>query len=332
MPASYLEAFSETTGRRKPAVWRYSRARSEPDLIGVRDAAVWKDIYAFDDDEGKRSAAIEDLLAEVEGAFCVARRKLDRSGELNVDERVAVARFMAFQMLRTPRSLQLGRDQMAQTMKEEVLALASDPDRFREVMGAELGSREECQSARVGLLSDGFHFEADHFTGLHAMMNVAAPLWLWLILMDWTVYVSDGTYQFLTSDNPVAAWAERVVDGEVGTEVGVALVDSNLRLSFPITPLLSLVGIHSRCSLTAMQADKVEQVQSHLRSWRPQLRYTETPPNRIKCLNHATVVNADRYVFCGERDSRVERFLSRFFINQPSPVRRWDRKPIGSPT
>jgi Protein of unknown function (DUF4238) len=331
VPASYLEAFAVAEGRRTPAVWRYSRSDGEPVLIGIYDAAVWKDIYAFENETGQRVTGVEDTLAEVEGAFCEVRKALTLGAPLTIDQRMAVARFIAMQLLRTPRSLQLHRDAFARVMKDEVLTLAADKERFHAAMG-DNDSNEACEAARQSLVTGGWHLEADGFTGLHGMMHGGPKIALWVTLMNWKAYTSDGTYLVMTSDNPVTLWAERAVAGQVGTEVGLGFADPAMRLSFPVTPFVSLVAEHTLFSLTAIHAEDLDGMHDRMRGWQPQLRYQGATPNRLKVLNHATVANADRYVFHCERDAKVDRFLARYLLHQPAPVRRYDLKTIGSPS
>jgi hypothetical protein len=204
--SSYLEPFATTEGRRSPMVWRYERTQRDPVAIGIGDAAVWKDIYGFKDDGGKWTTAIEDMLGEIEGNFCSARQQLMSGVPLTIDQRIAISHFMAFQLSRTPRALQLHRDEYAHLMKRWVLALAKDPQQFYKSI-RQHKSDEECEAERQAVLSGDWHFEVDAFTGLHAMMSGAAELSQWLLLMQWTLYISDGTYRFITSDNPVSMWA-----------------------------------------------------------------------------------------------------------------------------
>src|SRR5438309_7017596 len=153
VPASYLEPWGVTQDRKTPAVWRYSRTDQAPVLMAISNAAVWKDIYAFQDESGQRNTAIEDTLSGVEGAYCEARASLIRQSALGIDQRLAVARFVAFQLIRTPRSLQLQQDEFAHHMKDEVLSVAADRQRFHSAMRKQYDSDQACEAARVSLLS-----------------------------------------------------------------------------------------------------------------------------------------------------------------------------------
>jgi Protein of unknown function (DUF4238) len=331
VPRGYLEPFATIEGRRSSAIWRYERLTREPVAIGIGDATVHKDIYTFEDDDGKETTAIEDVLMEIEGRFCMARLKLVSGAAMNLDERIAISHFVAFQLARTPRALQLHRDEFAYLMRQEALAFAADARRFHDAMRQHHQSDEECEAGRQAMLSGNWYYEAESFTGLHAMMSGAADLSYRLLLMNWTLHNSDGRYRFLTSDNPVTTWAARVREGQLGTEIGVGFADRDIVISLPITPLLSLVARHSSHSLlSAGTISDPDRRGAGLDGWRPQLQMLAATPQQIKILNHACVMNADRYIFNGERDSRVEKFLDRFFIGRSGPVRRRDRKPVGA--
>jgi hypothetical protein len=331
VPRCYLEPFATTKGRRTPAVWRYERTSRESIAISIEYATVHKDIYAFADDGGERSTAIEDVLMEIEGHFCDARLKLVSGEALTLDERRAISNFVSFQLSRTPRALQLQRDEFAHSMKRKALALAADPQQFHAAMRQDHESDEECEAGRQAMLSGNWHYESDPFTGLHAMMSGVADLSQWVLLMHWTLYSSDGSYCFLTSDNPATMWATRYHNGHLARETGVGFADRDVTISLPISPSLCLVARHTTQSFRALEAtNDVDRHTLGLRGWRPQLQMLPAKTNQIKILNHACVINADRYIFHGERDRRIEAFLEKSFFGQPGPVRRRDYKPVGS--
>jgi hypothetical protein len=115
VPQSYLEAFAvQESGRRTPAVWRFDRVTGQDKLVGVRDAEVVKDIYTLVADDGTPDNVIEDdILCDVEGAFCRTREALRDRIPLAREHWSGLARFVAVQLLRTPRTLQLVREEIA---------------------------------------------------------------------------------------------------------------------------------------------------------------------------------------------------------------------------
>ena len=111
VPEGYFEAFAvPEPARRTSAVWRFDRASSESKLLGVSDAEVAKDIYTVFNDDGNPDTGIEDLLCGLEGAFCSARNMLLDRKPLSKENWSGLFRFIAAQLLRTPRFFQLVRD------------------------------------------------------------------------------------------------------------------------------------------------------------------------------------------------------------------------------
>jgi hypothetical protein len=113
--AGYLGAFAvRAPERREPAVWRFERASGASKLLGVQDVGVVKDIYTVFGEDGLPDTGIEDeVLRDIDGAYCAARNALDQSPNLSTELWTGLARFLAFQLLRTPRSFQSTRDEFA---------------------------------------------------------------------------------------------------------------------------------------------------------------------------------------------------------------------------
>lgn len=112
VPEGYFEAFAvQEPARRTSGVWRFDRISCDCKVLGVGDAEVVKDIYTVFSDEGTPDTGIEDeLLCGLEGAFCSARNVLLKRTLLSKEHWTGLARFIAAQLLRTPRFFQLMRD------------------------------------------------------------------------------------------------------------------------------------------------------------------------------------------------------------------------------
>ncbi len=226
-----------------------------------------------------------------------------------MDGLLALTHFVAFQLLRTPRSLLLYRDEASRAMKEEILAFAGDKERCHAAMREEHDSEEACELARRSVLAGGWHVESDEFTGLHGMVHQVAKIRLWLTLMDWAACSSNGDYKLMTSDNPVTMWAERVGPGCQGLEVGWMFGNPALVLSFPVTPRLALVATHTRFSLAAISPGDLSGAHPEMGDWEPRFGRMAATDEFLKKLNQVTVANAAQYVFCSERDAKVHEFL-----------------------
>src|ERR1035438_6288564 len=117
VPEGYFEAFAvQEPTRRTSGVWRFDRISGESKGLGGGDAEVARDIYTVFSDDGTPDTGIEDeLLCGLEGAFCSARGVLlDRTHlsktPLSKENWSGLFRFIAAQLLRTPRFFQLMRD------------------------------------------------------------------------------------------------------------------------------------------------------------------------------------------------------------------------------
>lgn len=107
VPEGYLEAFAvQDQGRRTPGVWRYERLSGQSKVVGVRDAEVARDIYTVVASGGSPDTGIEAIFCKIESAFCAARRALLHRAALTREHWAALFRFVATQLLRTPRSFE----------------------------------------------------------------------------------------------------------------------------------------------------------------------------------------------------------------------------------
>lgn len=118
---SYFAAFAvDDSTRRTKGIWRFNRSSATPKLIGISDSEVHKDIYTVYDDDGGPDTGIESILCKLESAFVDARRALLNKANIQ-DQRVTLskehwsglAKFVAAQLLRTPRFFGMMRTYLA---------------------------------------------------------------------------------------------------------------------------------------------------------------------------------------------------------------------------
>jgi hypothetical protein len=114
VPEGYFEAFAvQEPARRTSRVWRFDRSTGESKLLGVSDAEIAKDIYTVFREDGAPDTGIEDrILCDLEGAFCTARKMILARTPLSKENWSSLFRFIAAQLLRTPRIFQLMRDRL----------------------------------------------------------------------------------------------------------------------------------------------------------------------------------------------------------------------------
>lgn len=112
VPRSYLEAFAvKDAARRSPSVWRFD-LNGNRKQVGVTQAEVVKHFYTVFRENGEADTGIEDILSRIEGNFCPARDALLKQEPLDKAQRTAFARFVAAQLLRTPRFFQAVRNML----------------------------------------------------------------------------------------------------------------------------------------------------------------------------------------------------------------------------
>jgi hypothetical protein len=116
VPVGYLRRFADrSVGRDTAHVWRFGREASEPRLIGVRDVSVKRGIYKLLSETKPPDIFIEtELLAKtVELGFPELVALLEAGKDPSYWGWRRLSRFLAFQLLRTPRAFQMIRDACA---------------------------------------------------------------------------------------------------------------------------------------------------------------------------------------------------------------------------
>jgi hypothetical protein len=110
VPVGYLAAFTDTRSTRG-SIWVYDRQNPRsPKNLWLTDVGIERNLYTRETDTGVDDSA-ERLLADIDGPFSGIRNRLICGpavgvnaflSTLTAEERSTVARFMAFQLLRTP--------------------------------------------------------------------------------------------------------------------------------------------------------------------------------------------------------------------------------------
>jgi hypothetical protein len=289
VPRGYLAGFADPSAPyEKPHVWRFERQADEPKLVGVRKTSAQTDVYTLWTETGKPDMSIETELLDktVENGFSGLVALVESGRAPSYWGWRQLSRYMAFQLLRTPRALQIHRDAGA-------------------MAAVEIG-RNDPQLA---------------------MAYMAPKIENWLCQMSWHVFSNPTDFPFLSSDNPVTTWADR----GPGAEGGVGFSDPALRVLFPLRPRTCLAIIQTTEALKSITADTPEKEGSFTRGYELSIRAADLSLLGVVRHNQVTVSNADKYCYASCNDERLHRFMLDQFIHRPAPVRRFDRRPIGSP-
>jgi hypothetical protein len=159
------------------------------------------------------------------------------------------------------------------------------------------------------------------------MVNIAPFLEKWLCGMTWIVWENRSTFPFLTSDNPAVMWANRA--GAV--EGGVGFQDPKLQILCPLTPEIAFTAVQTPESLEAVLKDSPYNNPQFTDQYELRCHSSGLEDDGVEMLNLVTVTNAEKYVYSNTASEQVRRFLERVFFGRRGPVRRFDRRPIGSP-
>ena len=286
IPRSYLAAFADLSApREKPHVWRFERQSNVPKLISLRDISVKRDIYTLWTEDGQPDLSIEmRVLAEgVEDGFSNLIASLEAGKQPPYWRCRQLSRFMAFQLLRTPRSFQIFRDACA---LNDVNVGPNDPQRLTVYMAPQIEN--------------------------------------WICQMSWYVSSNVTSLPFLTSDNPVTAYAETGLIAEVG----VGFSNPALRVIFPLSPRICLVMEHTPASLFCVTSDSSEREPSFMHEFELLIHSAELTLLDVIRLNQVT--NAEKYAYTNGENERIRLFMKEQFTDRSAPVRRDDGQPVGS--
>jgi hypothetical protein len=152
--------------------------------------------------------------------------------------------------------------------------------------------------------------------------------WLerWLLQMEWAIVKNESDFPFPTSGEPV----NMCKYGVAGIESGVGFGDAKLQIGCPITPKLGFMARHSAVSLAAVRTDNPDEYPA-IPPKPHSIAFGALDPQKVRRFNLGSIANAGRYAYSSYKDQKLQKFFFNRFVGMPGPVRREDRKPIGSP-
>ncbi len=214
-------------------------------VAGTHNVAVETGFYDTHDDDGNLSTEVEDYLSDVEGAAADAMRAIDKSGRppsLDDTNRLALARFLAFQYTRTP-------EHRERAMFSETVVKFLDGRPFSRDLVAEYLEEHHLGFTPSANEIDGvtaFVSAAMHMVGevtpemtLQIMFKSVEQCEPLLLTMHWTVE-HDRKASLITSDSPFVRWRKPTVRD---TFEGIGLTNAE-ELRFPLDPTKQLVLSH----------------------------------------------------------------------------------------
>lgn len=202
IPQRYQLGFANDGGK----VWLFDRK-----TLRYRDGAplnigVQRDFYTTVDNAGVSNDSVEKMLASLEGAVWPVLDRLDRRvDEINAEDRVHLALFVAFMRTRTPAF-----DQMSNNLGNSMfqwLAKARNPtpevvaEDYKKATGKMI-DLAEAQKIFDAIHSGEYFVETPRQNNIKMMLDIATQLGQAIVTMNWTIYRTTPDYTFVTSDNP----------------------------------------------------------------------------------------------------------------------------------
>ena len=290
-PRFYLRAF-QIEGE-EGRIWRYDSSASGDALsLSINDAAVKRDYYSHVNPEGLRDTEfVENFLSDIEGIVAPVFQKALAFDELNDEERVSFAYFVALSWLRAPATRRQSAEMLGAMAKTIAVASAADPEqylasfrRFEEHNKTEEKDRlsaDEIEELRVFSLGDEYTIDvADQMTllPLAHIQEIAETIFQ----MKWTWIEAPEQCDFITCDSPVVRDVHPMHRHPM---LGPGLRNKFVVVSLPLSPRLCWVGSWKE---TAPDAAVV-------------------PKNQVKSLNRLCAIHAEQYLYASTRQAGLSK-------------------------
>ncbi|HEX9127677.1 MAG TPA: DUF4238 domain-containing protein [Gemmatimonadaceae bacterium] len=293
VPECYLDGFT-----RDGLLWVYDRSTEEYRAQTTKNTAVMGHYYAVLNEQGEKDYSVEEMLSTLEGIGAPVVRRLDRGEQIEPEERVNLAFFIALLFNRVPR-FEREIDEIADATAKAILKemfptveaaaehLASSPDDEPRSYSAE----------------DFFHFiHEEKFTlqgnrnnTVRTMLEQTPVLAQELAFMDWMVVHADDRSAFITTDS---SW-------------GYLVPDEVRRSCEPVYGIASekIVKVVTLSCRTALVIGQKGAHFGHFRVGR----------DRVRDINLAIAAECERYVI-GPDEALVRSVVRRSKVDQGCPT------------
>ena len=245
MPASYLAAFTNNR-KRNGSLWVYDRAGGmQPKYLRPDSIALEKDLYIRDVGQGPNDSIERFFADSIEGPFAAIRNRLvygskvgliPSVGALNPEERTLVARFLAFQLLRTP----VERDAMrwlgeisSQILVRENFEVGGA---FRQDLEQEVG--RSLNSQEVASFSEAIlglpRLQGAREDWLPRALRNAERFAPFIGSLEWRLVKVPGSVELVTCDMPLVCVRRGAEPGSF--ELGGAIAEPDFEATLTLSP------------------------------------------------------------------------------------------------
>lgn len=254
MPASYLAAF--TVERTKlGSLWVYDRlAPTKKRCLRPRDVALEKNLYIRPDEHGRPDDSIERFFAEsLEGPFALIRNLFVYGADLGLNaslstltraERKTVARFLAFQLLRTPSERDatrwLGTLTSIAHVREHLQPEGELRQQLEQAIGAPLNQQQLAGLQK--LLTGMSQLQSPINDWLPRTLRIAERLAPLLARLEWRLVKVPADVELVTCDMPLVCVRRGSEPGSF--ELGGAVAEPAFEATLTLAPSHVLYVTH----------------------------------------------------------------------------------------
>jgi hypothetical protein len=294
-PRFYLRAFQIED--EEGYIWRYDSTSGEVLKLSIGDAAVQRDYYSHVNSDGLRDTEfVENFISDVEGVVAPVFQKTLTGEELNEQERMTFAFFVALSFLRAPANRRQTAELMGMFAKTIAFKNASDPRRFQtsyrqyekheKIEPEDQLSDCEIEELRVSTLSDEYELNVAEQVTLLPLVHIKEMAEI-VFQMKWTWANAQEGIDFITGDSPVV----REIDPKHQHPMeGPGFGNKSVVVSLPLSPSLCWIGTWNEAMPDKGIATKT----------------------RVKSLNRSCAIHAERYLYASTRQSGFSKLAAKY--------------------
>ena len=188
-------------------LWLYDRERKEFGRQPPNKTAVEKDYYTFLNEKGEKDCSVEEYFSKIESKAKETIAKLEARDSISPEERLNLAHFIAFLMVRSPkfdRVVNEIADAAAKhVVKHAIPTVAAAGELVREHSNKTGGKEITPESMFQFIHDEKFKMVMNRDFVISAMLDQAQKVTLDVAMMDWLVVHVDERSAFITTDEPI---------------------------------------------------------------------------------------------------------------------------------
>ncbi|MEI2361157.1 DUF4238 domain-containing protein [Priestia megaterium] len=274
VPKTYLKHFSHNSKN----IFVYDKNKNIVEERNIKSVSIIKDFYTFVDEEtGEKHYDLENLLGEsIEPNYNSAIDSILKNGTLENSAKVELAKFMAAQLLRSPKTKKVILDEVKEVYLSGESKRFTDPQHLEtlkqsfEMDGTPISKEEferEMKKENVRVIVD-----VEDPCYLQQMGNKLVQLIKEMLNKEWTLLLTPAKRSLITSDNPIFNTEDypNILFGRLKGEI------------FVLTKQLGVMVSEKR------------EIYNY--------NYIDLDVKEVRTINRAIQLNSDRWIFSHSRE------------------------------